>query len=312
MSHVSNELSKLNVVFAADRNYIPHLATAVTSLLENNFELVQRVFVMTDAGGDRRFHNFLRDIENRYGFAPEVAEINGAELQGLYTSGHVSSASYNRFLLGDLLPQEISHALYLDCDLIVAGDLTPLLQLVQRIEMTASPIVFAAARDSGNHLVPFGHSGLPYFNAGVMLVNLRAWREQQVAKKLFGIARELYGKLHLWDQDVLNLVLESDWEPLPGEFNETQLKERSENARVVHFVGGTKPWMVGGDHPYRPDYDHYRKLTEFWPYLKGGALRHLRKRFIPRPLQKPKRTLRRLGKRVRRSLGHFPKRAKGL
>lgn len=56
---------QLSVVFSADENYIPHLAAAVTSLLENNLEHVSRVFVLTDAAHTEAFKQFSDDIRSR-------------------------------------------------------------------------------------------------------------------------------------------------------------------------------------------------------------------------------------------------------
>ena len=294
----------LDVVFAADVTYIPHLATAVTSLLETNTELVGRLFVLTDDSASEPYRRFERDIQDRYGITAEPLRITPRLLEGLYVSGHVSSATYNRFLLGDLLPPEVSTVLYLDSDLVVTGDLTSLADATKRnLEDEACPIVWAVSRDKPDHLVKFGHSGSAYFNAGVLLVNLVKWRAEAVADSLFSTARELNGQLHLWDQDVLNLVLESRWGELPGVFNETDLKQASSSARIIHFVGGSKPWMVGSSHPHKTDYDRFRSLTPFWPYQREGLGKFLVKTFVPRPLQKPRKLVRRLGRRLRRRLG---------
>ena len=297
------ESNSLSVVFASDRGYIPHLATAVTSLLENNRRLVDRVFVITQAAETPEFETFKADIFARYHIAVEPCEADFGEMDGLYVSGHVSLATYNRFLIGNLLPSDVELVLYLDSDLIVVGDLSPLSLGLAGGLSKETVVVGAVSRDEPDHLIRFGHSGLDYFNAGVLLVNLVEWRKRKVVDQLFSTARELFGELHLWDQDVLNLVLESNWSPLPGSFNETSLTDRQSDARVVHFVGGSKPWMWGSRHPYRKDYDYYRSLTPFWPYRRSGLSAFLRKKLIPRPLQRPSRLLRRFIRRLRRAVG---------
>lgn len=294
---------KLNVVFAADNSYVPHLATAVTSLLETNRKLVGRLFVLTDDSASEAFQRFERDIRNRYDLQAEPLRVTPDLLHGLYVSGHVSSATYNRFLLGELIPPEVTNVLYLDCDLLVVGDLTSLAEVSDRnLQEDACPIVWAVARDKPDHLVKFGHSGESYFNAGVLLVNLVKWRAEAVIDSLFSKGRELFAQLHLWDQDVLNLVLESKWEELPGFFNETDLKLASRSTRIIHFVGGSKPWMVGCSHPHEADYEHFRSLTPFWPYRKEGLRRFLVKTFVPRTLQKPRKLARMLQRKLRKGI----------
>ena len=300
---MTNSTPGLDVVFSSDRSYVPHLATAVTSLLENNRSLVNRVWVMTNAGGSRPFMRFQEDVRKRYGLMPTPLDVAASRFDTMYVSGHVSWAAYSRFLLGELLPSNVPRVLYLDSDLIVVGSLKELLTRPRRGGGKTGQIIQAVSRDTGRHLEQFGFRNENYFNSGVLLVNLDQWRREGIQDQLFERAEELFGKLHLWDQDVLNLVLEGRWSELPGHFNETALETKTADARIVHFVGGTKPWMVGGHHPYRDDYRRYRSLTPFWPYVPEGIGKYLRKRFLPRPLQRPKKTLRRIGRRIRRLVG---------
>lgn len=295
--------SAIDVVFSADCSYVPHLATAVTSLLETNRSLVERIWVITDASDSRAFRLFQRDAFERYGLMPEALDVAASRFDTMYVSGHVSWAAYSRFLLGELLPSYVSRVLYLDSDLIVVGSLKELLTRPRLRGGKTRQIIQAISRDTGRHLEQFGFRNDNYFNSGVLLVDLEQWRREGIQDQLFERAEQLFGKLHLWDQDVLNLVLEDKWSELPGRFNETALETKSPDAHIVHFVGGTKPWMVGGHHPYRDDYRRYRSLTPFWPYVSEGLGKYLRKRFLPRPLQRPKKTLRRIGRRIRRLVG---------
>ena len=297
---MTNPAPGLDVVFSSDRSYVPHLATAVTSLLETNRSLVTRVWVMTNAGSSRAFLRFQEDVGKRYGLKPRALHVEEEQFDRVYVSGHVSWATYARFLLGELLPLDAQMVLYLDSDLVVVGPLGGILDRPAVTSGDTRPIVRAVPRDSGHHLEEFGFRGDRYFNAGVLLVDLKQWRREGIQDRLFERAEELFGRLHLWDQDVLNLVLEGRWSELPRNFNETALETKSADARIVHFVGGTKPWMVGGHHPYRDEYRRYRSLTPFWPYVPERLGKYLRKRFLPRPLQRPKKTLRRTGRRIRR------------
>jgi lipopolysaccharide biosynthesis glycosyltransferase len=300
---MTNSTPGFDVVFSSDRSYVPHLATAVTSLLETNLSLVARVWVMTNARDSRPFLRFQEDVRKRYGLKPRALHVDEDRFRSVYVSGHVSWATYARFLLGELLPIDAQTVLYLDSDLVVVGPLDGILDRSGVASGDTRPIVRAVPRDSGHHLEEFGFRSDRYFNAGVLLVDLEQWRREGIQDQLFERAEQLFGKLHLWDQDVLNLVLEDKWSELPGHFNETALETKSADARIVHFVGGTKPWMVGGQHPYRDDYRRYRSLTPFWPYMPEGLGKYLRKRFLPRPLQRPKKTLRRIGRRIRRLVG---------
>ncbi len=300
---MTQSMSGLDVVFSSDRFCVHHLATAVTSLLETNLSLVARLWVMTNASESRPVRRFQDDVRKRYGLEPGALQVDEQQFDRVYVSGHVSWATYARFLLGELLPLDARRVLYLDSDLIVVGPLDGILDCSAVASGQIRPIVQAVPRDSGHHLQEFGFRSDRYFNAGVLLVDLEQWRREGIQNQLFQRAEQLFGKLHLWDQDVLNFGLEEKWSELPGHLNEPALEKWSEDARIVHFVGGTKPWMVVGRHPYRDEYQRYRSLTPFWPYVPEGLGRYLRKRLLPRPLQRPKKTLRRMGRRIRRLVG---------
>ena len=93
---------------------------------------------------------------------------------------------------------------------------------------------------------------LPYFNAGVLLIDTAAFDAARVARAL----RRLRGgasrraMLHM-DQDVLNGALMGEWAELSPVWNwqytrATMLFEAMEGANVVHFIGAKKPWTHAG------------------------------------------------------------------
>lgn len=296
----------LDVVFGCDWNYIPHLAVAVESLIRNSPEVIANIWVITDQSHTRRYKKFTSHLLTVHEIEIRTIDISRSELSGLFTSGHVTLAAYNRFLIGRYLPPKSRFVLYLDSDLLVSRDLTPLVdfRLSVKTNSATQPVLFAIRRDDASHLKPFGHSGDKLFNSGVMLLDLLQWRSQGVEEELFATARKYYGQLRTRDQDVLNLVLEDRWVELPGEYNETTaVDDRNDSARIIHFAGSVKPWMVGSNHPHRQDYDSYRALTPFSPYRKEGLGRFLFKKFVPTPLQKPQKLIKKSVRRVKSFLG---------
>lgn len=269
---------QLNVVFAADKGYTPHLATALVSLFEHNSSLVNRVFLLTGTPNYRGFRTLQTFVREKYHFEIEMRAIEGDELSHLPVSGHVSQATYSRFLLGSLLPQELETVLYLDADLIVVGDISELLkqEVFSRNDFAKTPILGAVPSTGGDHLSQFGHSGEGYFNAGVLLVNLKGWRDSNIEKRLFQEADLRGENLKWWDQDALNFVFDKQWLPISPIYNNTNARTIDINNRIVHFAGSSKPWMYGSGNPYTAAYNEFRSATPFHPYLKAGLLRHLK------------------------------------
>ena len=104
-----------------------------------------------------------------------------------------------------------------------------------------------------------------YFNSGVMLVNLKAWREENLTQKALGMLLdpELTKKIKYPDQDVLNIILSERLIFLDRKYNtiyslKLELKDKNHNnyktviknnTVLVHYTGITKPWHSWGEYP---------------------------------------------------------------
>src|SRR5690606_26921637 len=96
-------------------------------------------------------------------------------------------------------------------------------------------------------LLYLGLSGTKYFNAGVLLINLRKWREIGISKRLLCVARNKNMDFELHDQDVLNIVLEKDWKEIDERYNAINLEFswlpiNKEEYSIIHFTNFPKPW----------------------------------------------------------------------
>ncbi|KAJ7672739.1 nucleotide-diphospho-sugar transferase [Mycena rosella] len=151
----------------------------------------------------------------------------------------------------------VERVLYLDADVLVLRDLKDL----WRTDMQGKPL--AAVRDVG---FPKGHDSLqgPYFNAGVMLMDLA------LAKQRIGELEALStnGQLSFLDQDALNLHFRGEWIPLDQEWNAqglgtyadlasadredlaVELAAMKRQPRIVHFTGAVHPTMAEVLNPF--------------------------------------------------------------
>lgn len=153
-----------------------------------------------------------------------------------------------------LLPVE--RALYLDSDVLVRADLKQLWDTDLQGKM------MGAVPDIG---YPQGHENIarrPYFNAGVLLMDLAAMRgKTDNVKELAQGMR----KAKFRDQDFLNILFANDWMPLHLQWNAQGLgtyailpsKDREclflqdmSDPHIVHFTGPVNPGLVEVLNPY--------------------------------------------------------------
>ena len=91
----------------------------------------------------------------------------------------VTKATYYRFLLSEILPKSASLALYLDCDIIINGDISELITTdLSRHAIGAIPDAWADLDAPTRKKIGLPE-GAHYVNAGVLIINLDLWAVEQ-------------------------------------------------------------------------------------------------------------------------------------
>lgn len=235
-----------------------------------------QVFLIIDNVSSEQFN---RVVPYLFDLLPSLSilRVDPACLSPFPVFGHATVATYFRLLLPGLLPAEVERVIFIDSDTVVTSSLEPLWNLpLSGKALAAVPDHWISCRDQ-NH--PLGS----YFNAGVLLIDLRRWRQAAVLERGGAFARAHPEALRYWDQDVLNHVFQHDWLPMGHRWNacphlfgllpefsldSQQLSASEQEAirdpAIVHFAGGggrVKPWNARCLHPLRHHYLQARSLT---------------------------------------------------
>lgn len=160
---------------------------------------------------------------------------------------HLPLETYFRLLLPDILPS-IERVIYLDVDVLVAGQLDGLWQL----DLQESCI--AAAQDMDVHTILSWHLDRigygpdeTYFNAGILLLDLAKMRQRDLTATLINKAQEWADKLFYGDQDLLNFYFKDEVVYCSGAYNFQAARMRTyqegDHVALVHFNGPQKPWL---------------------------------------------------------------------
>lgn len=185
----------------------------------------------------------------------------GGIFAGLGLDARRSEAAYLRYALPAAFAGAYRRLLYLDADVLIqGGDFSALLAA----DIGAHPL--AAVRDNlqwrtpGRRVPSFRRLGLghaPYFNSGVLMIDVDAWNGQEVLARCLDFAAAHPPERIGLDQELINAVLHGDWAELSPAWNwqytrSSMLFEAMEEAHVVHFIGAKKPWShKGGALPLR-------------------------------------------------------------
>lgn len=248
----------IHVCFVSDEKFMTPTTVALASVLKNSDRDDEFHFYIIDMGISKiskakilalkRIKNFKIDFLNISDGRIKLIPVDGRK-----KSQRVGVATYARIFLCDLFPH-LNKILYLDGDILVRGSLKELWRTeIKNHYLAAVPdyICYLKMRDYVNFILSYkNQKSSCYFNAGVLLMNLKKFRNDKIPEKILKRIFELFrqGKLIAYDQDALNNLLGFATKFVNLKFNYladyNDIDEvYSKAARIVHFAGdGPKIW----------------------------------------------------------------------
>lgn len=257
-------MSKLYLAIATDDNYAKYAAIAIQSVIDtlaNDWCLDITVF---DGGIHDDSRNLLMNISNKSGadirFYDSTADTS---FDGLPAMGHWTKAMYYRLSVGEAIPRDASRVIYIDCDVLVMTSLHRLFETD-----LGDAWLGAVENPDDSRLVPLNITkSKKYFNSGVLLIDLKAWRENELKRRALDICIKLQGNLVSPDQDILNVLYDGyvkfiDW----GWNAQSSMFQRKKywamlrkRANIYHFTTNAKPWNADDPHPMADEYRCFAK-----------------------------------------------------
>lgn len=252
-----------HVVTATNDAYAEPLAVTLTSVLLNatHPENIKIYTIDGNISNDNKIK--LENIVNRFGSTLHFLTVDKSRYQNFAQGPYIPVDAYYRIDIPELLGPDVDTALYLDCDLIVKTDIARFFQTdITAYSLAAVESTFADCRKQ-ELSIPDTHS---YFNSGVLLLNLKKWRERNLSRLVLNWIDDNPEKLRFMDQDALNACLYDDWLKLDPSWNyttghwerQTPLQSRP---NIIHFTGSSKPWNAS--HPLEDEYHFYREQTNW-------------------------------------------------
>ena len=247
--------TKINLFFACDDNYVPFMAVTISSIQkymspENNYRVIvmhagnislenqeKLTLKYTKPNFEIKFHDITNEVER-------IAEL-------LHTRDYYSKATYYRLLIPNLYPQ-MDKALYIDSDIVVLDDIANL------FNTDLGENYVGAIHDGAVETVPPFQEYVcnvigcekqeDYFNAGVLLMNLKKMREVDFENKFLSLLSRVKFDV-AQDQDYLNAIccnkvkhIDAGWNTMPIE----SLEIDPNDVKLIHYNLSFKPWHKDG------------------------------------------------------------------
>ncbi|MCJ2038556.1 glycosyltransferase family 8 protein [Methylobacterium sp. J-059] len=255
------------ILFCIDRAYLRQAGVTLGSILEHNPTTAFEVYV---AGFDRdpaASEAIFARLAARHGSCTiRYADLEEGLFADLPVTRQFSASIYTRIVLDRFIDRRHGRVLYLDADTVVRSDLhglwtTPLegyvLAAVQdHFRLDSEAIGFAADE--------------PYFNSGVLLINMHAWRAEACEGRVLAYLGETGRDLPWMDQDALNVVLRGrvrfldlgwNFQPrcadVPAGFlglTSAAYAALRADPYLIHYTTSQKPWNAAHRVHYSRDF----------------------------------------------------------
>ena len=254
----------INIAFITDKNYTLCTSIALHSLkINRSLGRAYNIFIVYEGLDAKDINQFESVTESNF----VVRCINAAKKVGRARfssrryARHVSSAATYKFNLTRIL-SNVDKLLYLDGDLLIRDSLESL------YDIDLGEAYAAVCQDMGAETFPenynkrLGINHRYYFNSGVMLLNLKKLRDEEIHSKLISYRKN--GINDYMDQDAFNVVFKENVKYFDVTYNmatscwakygtdeinsyyHKSFKSRSEcylQAKILHLTTPEKPWL---------------------------------------------------------------------
>ncbi|OKZ67130.1 MAG: hypothetical protein BHV88_15310 [Clostridiales bacterium 41_12_two_minus] len=283
------------ICFAGNDGYAIPMCTAIYSLLKNrNRTRCYDILILYTEISTENQKRLLALAEQNEQVTIRLISVDQWKDRLPKEVGHYYTveAVYRLLLFGEMFVR-YDKILYLDCDMVINGDVSELYDTVLNGAEVAG-VRSEEFRALSKMKRPVFLDGYPYnvdnyrtdglkmkhmedyFNSGVLLFDLQKARERISLEEIFSLLNA--HKYTYYDQDVLNmlfdgrvLTLDCTWNYMTcieehlqsGNANNERLycDLKREHPKIIHYVGSTKPWKcekILGKYYW----DYYKKMEE--------------------------------------------------
>lgn len=258
------------IFFSIDDAYAPFLAVALNSAIQNCSQDNHYKAIVLHENLNEKHINKLSKLASENFEIEFVPMKTGMEaitdrMSNRLRCDYFTLTIYFRLFIAQMFPQ-YDKAIYIDSDIVVAGDLAEL----YNVELGDNLIAGCPDRsiEGVGPLMRYienavGSPNGEYINSGVLLMNLKQLREVEFDKHFLNLLNTYHFDCIAPDQDYINAIckgrivyLSDAWDTMPNDN-----RPEDPNAKIIHYNLFSKPWC----------YDNIQYADAFWKYAKDSG-----------------------------------------
>jgi lipopolysaccharide biosynthesis glycosyltransferase len=276
----SGPTGSIHVVLTFDANFWAPAYATMRSICATSKRRREIVFYLLHLGLNSDQRRDLEEICTEYGAALDHTDVAATpvyrDLAARLPKQRKPFAAllYTRLCIDQLLPNEVTRFIYVDCDTLFRAPIEEL----EATDLQGRPIaavldphawLLCNGRDVRQNWALFDPAS-PYFNSGLILVDRAGWQAANPKSVLDSLIESGRLQTLFYDQAVLNIAFRDNWLPLDQMWNYSSPHRAFEglNPRMVHYTGRRKPWKLRSSAPFERIYRHVMTNELFYRYLR--------------------------------------------
>ena len=269
---MSNEI---NIFFACDDRFAKFTYVTLTSIMENASKDYFYNFYVLNTNITDKMKKFAPEVIKNYGNCKvefvDVSSYLEEMADRLPVRDYYSNATYYRLFIAEMF-KDLDKAIYIDSDTIVKGDISKLYEtdLGNNLVGACHEQAMVQTDVFGEYVnINLGLDRYNYFNAGMLVINAKLFREECVLDQFSDII-SLYECKVTQDEDYLNIICKDRIKWIDDSWNTEiygKMDVKDEDVNMIHYIMWHKPWHFTGI-KFENYFWKYAKMTPFYDEIK--------------------------------------------
>ncbi len=249
--------------FSTDLNYLNYTWACIYNLCKKKtIESFYKIYLIVTSDVTESMLPHYNDLVN---CQIKIIRFDENLINGFAGIRHVSKATFVKIFIPSLIDED--YVLYMDGDIYINHSPETMWN-----DLPSNQYV-AAVWDPGNnmeHNLLGLEEGEKTFNSGMMLMNCKKIKEDDMIEKFFSFYEEKKEDIQNADQTVFNAIFKHKWKDLKPQYNlqrahflfsarqlglsHVEKRALIDNPIIIHFTTHSKPWMIRCANPFKKDY----------------------------------------------------------